>query len=117
MAAKESPVITIKTCDGAPLPVSGTFAFQGATAAQVIEVPLPVAGTAVTQALPSNARSFTMKARDGKLSVAYTGAGPFQEIAAGGTFSQDGIGPSLAATLHLKSSKPNDLVTIQVWTA
>lgn len=113
MGAYESPIQEVIIAGPSPLPVT----FQGPTTAAVVEVAVPLAGTEQSYALPSNARSFTAKLKEGRLDIGYASSGPYLPVSPGSAISSRDLGPGLSMTIYFKSSKPSDVLYLEIFSS
>ncbi len=115
--ALESPIAQVAIASPLPLPVTGTVSIQGATAGQVVTIPIPVADTEQSYALPSGVKAFTAKLNQGKLSLGYASGGPYLPVSPGSSTSVPDLGPGATITLYFKSSKPSDVLSLEIFTS
>lgn len=115
--AIESPISQVAIASPLPLPVTGSLSIQGATTGQVVVVAIPTADTEQSYALPSGVRSFTAKLEKGKLSIGYATGGPYLPVSPGSSLSAPDLGPGAVITIYFKSSKPSDVLSLEIFTS
>lgn len=109
--AIESPTQQVYIAGPSPLPVS----FQGATSASVVEIAVPAANTEQSYVLSASVKAFTVKLREGRLDIGYASGGPYLPVSPGGSISSRDLGPGLAMTIYFKSSKPTDVLYLEMF--
>ena len=115
--ALESPVAQISFA-GASIDTVMTDDRSGLKIGAVFSVPMAVADTEYTLALPSEVRAFTAKLQvPGKLSIRFSNSGDYATRSPGSAYISGKISPDATSlTLYFKSSHPSDTLEVETWT-